>query len=81
MTNAERHSGSDKVRIRLVRRGDLVRIEVEDQGIGFDPGQLPPGRFGVRGIQKRAELLGGRAVIRSRAGEGARVIVDLPLVA
>jgi len=81
LTNAERHSGSDKVRIRLVRWGDLVRVEVEDQGIGFDPGKLPPGRFGVRGIQKRAELLGGRAVIRSRAGEGTRVIVELPLVA
>jgi signal transduction histidine kinase len=79
LTNARRHSGSDIVRIRLMQSGDRVQTEVEDDGIGFDPRQVPPDRFGLRGIRKRAEVLGGVVQIDSTPGCGTRIAVRLPL--
>jgi signal transduction histidine kinase len=80
LTNARRHSECDTVRIRLMRQADRLRIEVEDDGIGFDPLQVPPGRFGLRGIQKRAELLRGHVEIDSIPDQGTRIAVSLPLI-
>jgi signal transduction histidine kinase len=79
LTNARRHSRSDRLRIELVEQDDLIRIEVRDWGIGFDPERIATSRFGLRGIQERARLLGGRVAIESTAGEGTRVAVELPL--
>jgi len=81
LTNARRHSQSMKVRIRLVRREDGIRIEVEDWGIGFNPRQIAEGHFGLKGINERARLFGGAAIIWSSPGKGTRIVVDLPLAA
>ncbi len=80
LANARRHSRSDKVRLELVQPGNLVRIEVRDWGIGFDPDNIADGCFGLRGIQERARLFGGRATVESAPGEGTRIVVELPVV-
>jgi signal transduction histidine kinase len=79
-TNALRHSGSDRVQIQLVQRGDQLRLEVRDWGAGFDPVNVGEGRFGLAGIRERAGLLGGTATIDSRAGQGTCITVVLPVV-
>jgi PAS domain S-box-containing protein len=80
LNNACRHGQSQKVRISLWQRGDGLRIEIRDWGVGFDPKTVPKNRFGLEGIRQRARLLGGKCSIRSTAGKGTRIAVELPVV-
>jgi signal transduction histidine kinase len=58
-----------------------VRVEIQDQGHGFDPAMVQPNRFGLQGIRQRAELFGGTLNLITAPGQGTWVVVDLPLVA
>ncbi len=80
LTNACKHSKSEKIRVSLVQRGDRLRIEIRDWGVGFDPKAIPKSHFGLEGIRQRARLLGGKCSIRSTEGKGTRVTVELPAV-
>jgi PAS domain S-box-containing protein len=80
ITNACKHSKSKKGRVSLLQRGNRVRIEIRDWGIGFNPRALPEQRFGLTGIRERARLLGGKCMIRSKPGDGTAIIVELPVV-
>ncbi len=81
LTNVRRHSKSQRAEVRLVRVGDRLEIVVEDWGVGFDPTQIERKgtRFGLGGIVRRAQLLGGRAEAHSAPGQGTRIEVHLPL--
>jgi len=80
LTNARRHSGSDKVRVELVQQDNRVRLSVRDWGVGFDVNELRRDRFGLTGIRERARLFGGSALIDTAPGKGTCVTVELPLV-
>ncbi len=80
LSNARNHSRSEKVRVALIERGDHLRIEVRDWGIGFDPTKLPRTHFGLEGIRERARLLRGKCRIKSKPGAGTSIVVDLPLL-
>lgn len=79
VNNARHHSGSDRVCVSLAVKEDRLHVEVQDWGCGFDPKQKKGRAMGLRGIKKRAKLLGGQAKIESEPGRGTRVIVNLPL--
>ena len=79
VTNARQHSGSDKIRVTLALREERLYVEVQDWGCGFDPKQKKGKAMGLRGIKKRAKLLGGQATVESEPGQGTRIIVNLPL--
>ena len=80
LTNARNHSQSKKILVSLKQRGDRLRIEICDWGVGFDPNTVMRNHFGLEGIRERARLLGGKCRIRSKCGEGTSVTVDLPVV-
>ncbi len=80
LTNACRHSQSEKVQVCLSVADSRLRIEIQDWGVGFDPHSVPSERFGLRGITERARLFGGKATIDSAPGKGTRIVVELPLV-
>jgi PAS domain S-box-containing protein len=80
LNNAQRHSQAEEVVVRLNQPDRRVHLHVCDDGTGFDPAQVPDNRFGLQGIRKRAELLGGVARIESAPGQGTRIEVDLPLL-
>ena len=69
LTNARRHSGSDRVQVDLIAHVDHLRIEVRDWGVGFDLEAVPAGHFGLEGIRERAH--GWRVERRSRAAPEA----------
>ena len=81
LANAARHADARLVRIELERDRESVRLTVTDDGCGFEVGRAleASGHLGLHGIRERATLVGGRAEIRSRPGEGTTVTVVAPL--
>ena len=59
-----------------------VRLEVADDGRGFDVTATPPerlhGGLGSQTMCERAEALGGRTLVDSAPGQGTRVVIELP---
>lgn len=80
LTNARRHSKSDRIRVTLRQRADRVQVEIQDWGAGFDPQSVDERGFGLGGIRERARLLGGQATIESTLGVGTHITVELPLI-
>ncbi|HEX2101576.1 MAG TPA: sensor histidine kinase, partial [Candidatus Synoicihabitans sp.] len=78
ITNASKHARPTRIGVSLTFARRLVRLEVEDDGVGFDTGAPPSGdrrSFGLVGIKERAELIGGMVEIKSAPGQGTRVAV------
>lgn len=69
LTNITKYSGAAKVDINLSSTGDVVSIEVVDNGKGFDPGQVKNG-IGLRNIQSRLQVYKGKMKITSSPGDG-----------
>ena len=64
--------------------GDAARLEIADDGVGFDTFENPlggdeMGGYGLLSIAERAEIVGGRLNIRSRPGSGTTVTATIPL--
>jgi signal transduction histidine kinase len=81
LNNATKHSGAESVVVTLSAVDGLVRLEVVDSGVGFDPGD--PGirsrRLGITSMEERAEELGGTLSIESRPGSPTRVVAEVPV--
>jgi signal transduction histidine kinase len=80
LINVARHAGTGSARVTLRRSGEQLRLVVSDQGVGFDPGAVPGGGFGVASIRERLEYLGGKLSIESQPGRGTRATIVAPLV-
>ena len=76
VANAARHSGADRVDLRLERDGSGVRLWVSDQGHGFDTAD-PGGGFGLTSMRERAHSVGAELVVISVPGHGSQVEVTL----
>ncbi|MEZ5184477.1 MAG: sensor histidine kinase [Candidatus Nanopelagicales bacterium] len=75
--NIAKHARATTVRIALRRSGDEVHLTVEDDGIGFDPGQPETGHVGLTLMQDLASQLGGGLRIETRPGAGTTVRFSL----
>jgi two-component system, NarL family, sensor kinase len=79
LQNVAKHAAAGSVRVALRRQADEVRLEVADDGRGFEPaGGGRDGGFGLVSMQERAALMGGRLRIESRPGAGTTVTLALP---
>jgi signal transduction histidine kinase len=74
LTNAVRHSGARQVRVRLVRTGDGLRADIDDDGAGL--GQAAEGN-GLRGMRERVAGAGGTLELAA-LDPGTRVRLHLP---
>lgn len=84
LSNAYRHGGASEVEVVVERAGDAaspwLRLSVRDNGAGFDPTRLPPGRhFGLEGMEDRVAMIGGRFVLQSVVGGGTVLSAEVPL--
>ena len=70
--NALRHAGARRVSVRIVPAGSDVLLEVEDDGVGFDPSAVTLGS-GVHGMRERAAVLGGDLEIDRASLGGTRI--------
>jgi two-component system sensor histidine kinase UhpB len=81
LSNARRHAGAKRVRVRLVREGSMVVAEVMDDGRGFLSSRAVDGGggLGLVGMRERAAMIGGRVTIESEPGRGTTVRVAVPV--
>ncbi len=77
LNNAARHAGPGTRRVHYDWSHRACTVRVEDDGIGFDPERTREG-LGLRGMRERAQVLGGRLAVKSRAGAGTVVELVLP---
>jgi signal transduction histidine kinase len=80
VNNVVRHAGAASASVSVARLGSAVEIVIADDGHGFDAAAAGAGSgFGLMGMRERALALGGSMSVRSRAGDGTRVSVTLPV--
>ena len=79
--NAVQHAHAGRVDVRLRRDDGRLLLEVEDDGVGFDPdaAELRSRRLGLTSMEERAQRLGGTLEIRSARGAGTTVRLETPL--
>jgi PAS domain S-box-containing protein len=78
LTNVLRHANARTVWMRVGQRGDDLKLEVRDDGVGFDVRTAMNRRgtnasLGLQGMQERALAVGGHVVIKSQQGTGTKV--------
>lgn len=77
--NAARHSQAAAVKMHVDMGNENIRVSVDDNGRGFDPeAAKATGSLGLKLIQERAEMLGGRLEVDSAPGKGARIVFIVP---
>lgn len=80
--NAVAHAEASRIDVSLHRDGTEVVLRIYDDGRGIEPDILAagrPGHWGLRGMQERAENIGGNASITSEPGGGTHVVIRVPL--
>jgi signal transduction histidine kinase len=81
LVNAFRHSRASKIELKLEYSTRQLRILVRDDGCGIDPQVLQSGReghWGLSGMRERAERIGARLKVWSRAVAGTEVELTVP---
>ena len=78
LANVRRHSAARRVRVALGATEEEIRVEVSDDGVGFDPRKTTEG-VGLRAMKERTALLGGRLEVFSELAKGTTVRLRVPL--
>jgi ligand-binding sensor domain-containing protein/signal transduction histidine kinase len=82
LRNSVSHGRPARISVRIVFEPRLVRMEVRDDGVGFDAGAASlesQGHFGILGMRERVEQAGGAFAVSSQPGKGTVVAVSVPL--
>ncbi len=84
LANVGKHARASHAALTVSRDGDMLTVQVADDGVGFDPTAVKPphveqGGFGLFSIRERLRLLGGTMTIESAPSRGTRVRVTAPL--
>jgi signal transduction histidine kinase len=76
LANIVRHARAKNVSIHVCRQDGLLKLRIEDDGIGM-PAEKTSG-YGLRNMRDRARLLGGQVSFSSGAGKGTIVTMEIP---
>ncbi|MDA7869929.1 ATP-binding protein [Akkermansiaceae bacterium] len=77
--NARRHAKPTRIEVCLHYEPDEIRLEINDDGTGFDPKQRPPaGHFGITGMRERTNKISAEFTIESSSSTGTKVQLRLP---
>jgi signal transduction histidine kinase len=83
LVNIGKHSQASKAKVILSREGPVLKIQVNDDGVGFDASRIfaaneQHGGFGFFSMRERLNYLGGGLEIKSKPGQGSQIILTLP---
>ncbi len=84
VNNARKHAQAEHIWVRLKTQSDVLVVEVQDDGVGFNVGAVDTnynrrGSLGMVNMRERAEMINGAVKIDSAEGHGTRVLVYIPL--
>ncbi|MBW3591796.1 MAG: sensor histidine kinase, partial [Actinobacteria bacterium] len=86
LTNCRKYAQARQVTLTLSYMNNLVALNVQDDGVGFDPAEPHPdssnqstGGFGIMGMRERVEQLRGTLLVESAFGEGTTLMVAIPV--
>lgn len=77
--NIVKHAQAQRVTLRLYQADVNVVLEIEDDGVGFNPTDAFPGHLGLHSMRERAHRLSGTMKIKSTPAWGTSVCVSLPV--
>jgi signal transduction histidine kinase len=77
--NAAAHSSPSIVRLGIALESGECRVEIHDDGCGFDPARASTSRHGLANMRARIAEIGGRVDLSSAPGSGTTVSIRLPL--
>ncbi len=81
LNNILKHSDATKARVSIVKTERSVKIEIADNGKGFDVNSASQtngrGGFGLLGMSERVRMLGGTMTIESAVGQGTKIYIEL----
>lgn len=76
--NVKKHAEAENLYINLVHQSDVIRIEILDDGCGFDVKTLEKNGSGLKMIQNQIRLLSGTILIESKKKKGTKICITLP---
>ncbi|MBN1669166.1 MAG: hypothetical protein JW862_18875, partial [Anaerolineales bacterium] len=82
LTNARKHAAASRVWVNLQLDGNLLDVQVRDDGRGFDPQWVSAAQrehYGLESMRQRAEMIGASLHLESQPGAGTRILVQLNL--
>ncbi len=83
MTNTLKHSGAEIFTLKIIKSVPKLIFIAEDDGIGFDEKNICEDKrsLGLLGMRERVQLLGGTFLVKGRMGKGARIRIEIKMVA
>ena len=80
INNTVKHAEADRVIVRLRQAREYLELEIEDNGIGFDPITSESGDgIGLSSMRERAKSIGGTLILYSLPSQGSRINVRIKL--
>ncbi len=80
VNNSAKHSHAREVSLGLSLEGEVIRLCIRDDGVGFDPAAVTSrgqcAKFGLTSMRERAVLSGGKFEIESTPGAGTTISVS-----
>ena len=80
LANVAKHAGASHAGVTLSFMGDVVSLDIRDDGTGFVPGAEQPGGFGLTAMRQRVTRLAGELEIESEPGGGTAVSASVPAI-
>lgn len=82
--NIIKHARAKNVKIGLLLKKGEINFTIEDDGVGFDADtffkEANAGKFGLRGMRERVDLLNGKFSLQSKLKNGTRISVIFPII-
>ncbi|MCL4863338.1 MAG: hypothetical protein KJZ93_28290, partial [Caldilineaceae bacterium] len=81
LANVQKHAQASSVQVTLSYMDDLLMLDVQDNGIGLDNAPPPShgGGYGLTAMRQRVSQVGGSLTVESEPGEGATVVIQVPI--
>jgi PAS domain S-box-containing protein len=81
LRNVSKHAHTKTVSVTIEFTGQVLRLIIKDQGVGWKSEQPEPSGIGIVAMRERAHLVNGKLSIQSKTGAGTEVSVDVPVTA
>ncbi|PEA53395.1 histidine kinase [Bacillus pseudomycoides] len=77
--NCKKHASCENVFVHLKIENNMLKFQIEDNGIGFMKEKVRDSALGLKNMKERIELLKGKFHIQTKLGEGTKIEIQLPV--